>query len=167
MNFPACYGTRRFMTVLTRPRHWSLCWATWIQSTPSQPVSQTSNPVLSSGPRLVLPGGLFPSVFPIKILYAFLIWWSNQIMKLLIMQSSQASRHFLPLRSKYSRQYPVFSQGAEENYKWKWSISGKWRWSCQTVLTIWLFGLFLIWNWIPKVMKGNKLKNNTKHGQSL
>jgi hypothetical protein len=28
-------------------------------------------------------------------------------MKLLIMQSSPASRHFLPLRSKYSPQHPV------------------------------------------------------------
>jgi len=29
-------------------------------------------------------------------------------MKLLIMQSSPASQHFLPLRSKYSPQRPVF-----------------------------------------------------------
>jgi hypothetical protein len=32
---------------------------------------------------------------------------SVQVMKLLIMQSSLASRHFLPLRSKYSPQHPV------------------------------------------------------------
>jgi hypothetical protein len=31
-------------------------------------------------------------------------------MKLLIMQSSPASRHFLPLRSKYSPQHPVLKQ---------------------------------------------------------
>jgi len=36
------------------------------------------------------------------------IWWSVQVMKLLIMRSS-ASCHFPPLRSKYSRQYPVVS----------------------------------------------------------
>jgi hypothetical protein len=32
------------------------------------------------------------------------IWWSEQLMKLLIMQSSPVSCHFLPLRSKYSPQ---------------------------------------------------------------
>jgi len=35
------------------------------------------------------------------------IWWSIHIIKLLIMQSSSASYHFLPLRSKYSPQHPV------------------------------------------------------------
>jgi hypothetical protein len=35
------------------------------------------------------------------------IWWSVQVMKLLIMQSSPVSYHFLPLRSKYSSQHPV------------------------------------------------------------
>jgi hypothetical protein len=34
------------------------------------------------------------------------ILWSTQIMKLLIMQSSPGSRHFLPRRTKYS-QHPV------------------------------------------------------------
>jgi len=71
--------------------------------------------------RLDLPSGLFPSGFPIKISYVFLIcpmratspvpshtprtdhpnniWWRVQVMKLLIMQSSPAFCHFLPLRS--------------------------------------------------------------------
>jgi hypothetical protein len=31
-NFPAFYGTRRFITVFTRALHWSLSWARWIQS---------------------------------------------------------------------------------------------------------------------------------------
>jgi hypothetical protein len=35
------------------------------------------------------------------------IWWGVQVMKLLIMQSSPASFHFLPLRSKYSPWHPV------------------------------------------------------------
>jgi hypothetical protein len=35
------------------------------------------------------------------------VWRSVQVMKLLIMQSSSASHHFLPLRSKYSPQHPV------------------------------------------------------------
>jgi hypothetical protein len=32
-KLPAFYGTRRFITVFTRPRHWSLTWARWNQST--------------------------------------------------------------------------------------------------------------------------------------
>jgi hypothetical protein len=34
-------------------------------------------------------------------------WWSVNVMKPLIMQSCQASRYFLPLRSKHSPQLPV------------------------------------------------------------
>jgi hypothetical protein len=34
-KFPAHYGSRRFITIFTRARHWSLTWARWIQSTPS------------------------------------------------------------------------------------------------------------------------------------
>jgi hypothetical protein len=37
------------------------------------------------------------------------IWWSVKAMKLLIMQSSPVSRHFLPLRSKYSHR-PALKQ---------------------------------------------------------
>jgi hypothetical protein len=35
------------------------------------------------------------------------IWWSIYVMKLFIMQSSPASSHFLPLRSKYFLQHTV------------------------------------------------------------
>jgi hypothetical protein len=34
-KFPALYGMWKFITVLARDCHWSLFWATWIQSTPS------------------------------------------------------------------------------------------------------------------------------------
>jgi hypothetical protein len=37
-NFPAFYGTRRFITAFTRALHWSLPWARSIQSIPSHPV---------------------------------------------------------------------------------------------------------------------------------
>jgi hypothetical protein len=37
--FAAFYGNRRFVTVFTRARHWSLSWARCIQSTPSHPIS--------------------------------------------------------------------------------------------------------------------------------
>jgi hypothetical protein len=38
-NFPAFHGTRRFNNVFTKALHWSLSWATSIQSTPSYPTS--------------------------------------------------------------------------------------------------------------------------------
>jgi hypothetical protein len=37
--FPTFCGTRRFITMFTRARHWSLSWARWIQSTPPHPIS--------------------------------------------------------------------------------------------------------------------------------
>jgi hypothetical protein len=77
---------------------------------------------------LGLPCGVFPSGFAIKILYAFFtspmlnymprpnycpwldhpnhIWWSVQVTKLLIMQSSLVSRHFIPYRYKCTPQHP-------------------------------------------------------------
>jgi hypothetical protein len=78
--------------------------------------------------RLGLPSGIFPSGFPANILHAFLfspirancpahpllhphhsyyIWRRVQLMKLLIMQFSLTSLHFISLRSKYSSQHPV------------------------------------------------------------
>jgi hypothetical protein len=121
--------TGMFLTMFTRARHWSLFWARWLQSTPSHTISLRSILILSSHLRLGLPSGLVPSCFPTKISRAFLtspmratcparshpplsdhpnyIWWSAQVMKFLIMQSSPASRHFLSLRSKYSLQHPV------------------------------------------------------------
>jgi hypothetical protein len=43
-------------------------------------------------------------------------WRSIQVMKLLIMQSSPTSRHFLPLRSEYSLQHPQYTRGVETNW---------------------------------------------------
>jgi len=34
-KLPAFYGSRRFITVSARARHWSLFWTKWIQFTPS------------------------------------------------------------------------------------------------------------------------------------
>jgi len=130
-KFPAFYGTRRFITVFTPARHWSLPWARCITSTPFQPTSLRSVLILSSHLRLDFPSGLFLLGFPTEIFYPFLSphacclprlshppWfdhrdntcWSVQVMKLLIMQSPPASHHFLPLRSKYSPQRPVLRQ---------------------------------------------------------
>jgi hypothetical protein len=68
-NFPAFYGTRRFITVFVRALHWSLSWARSIQSIPSYLRSILS---LSTHLHFGLPRGLFFSGFPTNILYAFL-----------------------------------------------------------------------------------------------
>jgi hypothetical protein len=47
------YGTRRFITVFTKTRHWTLSWASRIQFAPSIPISLRSNLMLSSPLRLV------------------------------------------------------------------------------------------------------------------
>jgi hypothetical protein len=93
------------------------------------PISPRSILILLSHICRSLPSGLIHSCFPTKIFYSNRIpqacymprsshssgidhrnsiWWSVQVMKLLIMQSSPASRHFLTLRYKYSPQHPVF-----------------------------------------------------------
>jgi hypothetical protein len=46
-NFHVLYGTRRFITVFTRARHWTLPWASWIQSTTSRSVSLRPSLMLS------------------------------------------------------------------------------------------------------------------------
>jgi hypothetical protein len=71
-NFPAFYGTQRFISVVTRALHWSLSWSTWIQSIPLNPISLRFILILLSHLHLGLPNGLFPSHFPTKTLYAFL-----------------------------------------------------------------------------------------------
>ena len=61
-KFTACYGTWKFITVLTSARHLSLSWANSIPL----PTSWRSILILSSHLRLGLPNGLFPSGFPTK-----------------------------------------------------------------------------------------------------
>ena len=46
-NFPAFYGTRRFITAVTSARHFSLSWASSIQLTPPHPSSWISILILS------------------------------------------------------------------------------------------------------------------------
>jgi len=41
-NFPVFYRTRRFITLFTTARHWSLSWSRWIESIHSHPISQRS-----------------------------------------------------------------------------------------------------------------------------
>jgi len=120
-------GTQRFLTVFTQVFNWSLSWARFIQSISSYPISLRSFLMLSSHLCLGLPTCLFPSGFPTKILctshlshMCYMppshppwldppsnIWWTMQVMTLLIIQSSPASCHFLQLRFKYSPQHPA------------------------------------------------------------
>ena len=67
-KFPAFYGTRKFITVLTSARHLSLSWANPIQSPQPLPPSWRSILILSCHLGIGLPSGLFPSGFPTKTL---------------------------------------------------------------------------------------------------
>ena len=58
-EIPRIFGTRRFITVLTNPRHLSLSWANSIQSPQPPPTSWRSILILSSHLRLGLPNGPF------------------------------------------------------------------------------------------------------------
>jgi hypothetical protein len=125
---PTFYGTRRFITVFTKALHWSLSWARSIQCIPSHPIFLRSILILFTHLSLGHHIGVFPSGFPTNILYAFLFphscympfpshppWFDNsnytwrrvQAMKLLLMQFSPTSCHFISLLSKYSPQHPV------------------------------------------------------------
>ena len=68
-KFPAFYGTRKFITVLTRSRHLSLSWARSIHSMPSHSTSWRSILTLFSHLCLGLPSGLFLSGFSTETLY--------------------------------------------------------------------------------------------------
>ena len=72
-KFPAFYGTRRFITVLTSARHLSLSWASYVQPIRPHPTSWRSILIVSSLLRLGLPSRLFPSGIPTKILYTPLL----------------------------------------------------------------------------------------------
>jgi hypothetical protein len=71
-NIPAFYGTRSFISVFTRGLHWSLSWASSIQSITSHPILLRFILTLSTHLLFYLPSGLFPSGFPTNILYAFI-----------------------------------------------------------------------------------------------
>ena len=68
-KFPAFHGTRRFITALTIVRHFSLSWASPIQSIYPHPTSWSSVLILSTHLRLGLPSGLLLYSFPSKNLY--------------------------------------------------------------------------------------------------
>jgi hypothetical protein len=63
-NFPAFYGTRKFITVFTWALHRSLSWARSIHSIPPHLISLKSALTLSTHLRFSLPSGPFPSSIP-------------------------------------------------------------------------------------------------------
>jgi hypothetical protein len=99
--------------------HWTLFWATWIQSTPSHPTSSKIHFILS----YYLCPHLFPSGLLTKTLYAQAcymlhpcrpplfdpnIWYRAQTVKLLfIRHCSPASCYFLSPWFKYFPQHPI------------------------------------------------------------
>jgi hypothetical protein len=63
-NFPQFYANRKFITVFTRARPWSLSWTRSIQSIQPHSISPRSILILSTHLHLRLPSG-----FPTDILY--------------------------------------------------------------------------------------------------
>ena len=72
-DFPAFYGTRKFITANTKARNLYLSWARSIKFRSSHSNSLRSILILFSHLRLGLPSGLLPTGFPIKTLYAPLL----------------------------------------------------------------------------------------------
>jgi hypothetical protein len=120
-NFPAILWNPKVHNRVHKSLHWSLSWAISIQSTPSHLISLRSILILPIHLRFGLPCGLFPSSFPANILYSCYMpcpfeppwldhfdyaWPRVQVTKLLFMQFSSTSCHFIPLRPKYSPQHP-------------------------------------------------------------
>jgi hypothetical protein len=71
-KFLIFHGNSTSNAELTGLSHWSRSWARWIQYTSSHNLSSRSIYILSPYLRLGLPRCLFPSSFPINVLYAFL-----------------------------------------------------------------------------------------------
>jgi hypothetical protein len=98
------YWTRRFITIFTKARHWTVSWASWIQFVSSFTISLRSSLMLSSHIRLGLPNGLLPSGLPSKILshpshppgfnHPNNVRWRIQAVKFIIMQFSLWSVYF-------------------------------------------------------------------------
>jgi hypothetical protein len=52
-NLSAFYRIQWFITVFSRVRHWSVSWASWIQSTTSHRITLIPISILSSSPKFV------------------------------------------------------------------------------------------------------------------
>jgi len=72
-KFPASYRTKMVIILFTTLHQWFLSQTRCIQFIPSHPISLRTILILYSKLCVGLPSGIFPSSFPNKILYAFLI----------------------------------------------------------------------------------------------
>jgi hypothetical protein len=88
-KFPFFYGTRKFITMFTRPHLCIQFWASVIHVTPPYPISLKSVLILSSHLRLGL--GLFIFGFRTKMLHTFLMFPMRAPPGLLILSSSSSS----------------------------------------------------------------------------
>jgi hypothetical protein len=108
-NFPPFYRTWRFIAMFTRALQWSLSLARSIQSIPSHHISLRSIVILSTHVHLGLPFMLHALPISSSLTWSFYnyIWWRVQVMKLLIMQFSPISHHYISLSPKYFPQHPA------------------------------------------------------------
>jgi hypothetical protein len=100
-------------TMFARTRHWSLSWTRWSQFTSLHSVSLRSILKLSPHVHLGIPSGHVFFRFPTKVLNMFFVTPMHAIpyeeYKLWNSSSNffPTFCYFLPLRFKYSSQYPV------------------------------------------------------------
>jgi hypothetical protein len=126
-NFPAFYGTRRFIAVFTRALHWYLSRARSSQSIPSHAISLRSiHPPTSWSsqwsptfrlshqyPTCIPP--LPPSCYmpfpshPPWLVHSNYTWRRAQVTRLLIMQFSSTSCHFISLWSNVNINFKFLS----------------------------------------------------------
>jgi hypothetical protein len=177
-KLPFCYGTQSFIIVFKTARHWPLPWAKCIYFTPSHLISQRSVLIISSHLRLVLPSGSRLQAFRPKCLcihitimhatcsahltidYPNNMWWSVQFTKLLIMQSSPASCHFLLLRSKFSPHYPVLRLSLCSSLSVRDQVSHRYKVICNVMILYILIFKLLERTWKKKVSKLNGSKHS-------
>jgi hypothetical protein len=133
-KYPASCRTRRFtaVAVFIRALHWSLSWSEWVLSISPHHISLRYILILFSHVHISIFSGFIPSSFPINCSllshqyyipwpfnlpwfhYYNNMWQEVQVLKLLIMQFSPATCHFLlrpnfPLNALFSNTLSVCS----------------------------------------------------------
>ena len=99
-KFPAFYGTRKFITLLTSARHLFLSWTNSIQSPQPLPTSWRSILILSSHPRLGLPNGL--------LLISYLIWLLSRVSSMSVVSSTSTLSKLVCCVFNILSTYPIF-----------------------------------------------------------
>jgi hypothetical protein len=104
----SCSATQKLPSYLSNP---ILRYRTH-KNLPLVPILSQINPLHSISPRYILILSAHLRLFSPFMLHALPIsasctWRRVQVVTLLVMQLSPPSRHFIPLRSKYSPQHPV------------------------------------------------------------